>query len=256
MGEGGRISWGRLILGGTLALGIAAVLMVLIGPLIAVSLTGGSHFQVRDDSMAPALIAGDWVLAEQLRPGEVPERGTIVVYMEPKSGVQQERIMRLVGLPGERLQMRGGALYIGGQRARMEQIGERVIAKRPPDRRAPLPLCLNDPVAIDGDCRQEIWRETLPDGTAQRVINSQHKLGVARLARGDSPDDTTLFRVPRDHVFVMGDNRDHAVDSRYRRHGMVPVENLRYRVWMVHTSLDRSARFLQPRWGRFFRKVD
>lgn len=256
MGDGGRIPWGRLILGLTFGLAIAAVLVVLLGPLVAAKLTGGSSFRVRDDSMAPTLIGGDWVLAEKIHPGATPERGAIVVYEDPASRWGQERIGRLVGLPGERVQMRGGALYIDGARAEMEPLGERVIAKRPPAPRAPLPACLNEPVEIHGDCRQELWRETLPDGTAMRIINARNKLGVARLSGGESPDNTGIVRVPKGHVFVLGDNRDQALDSRDPQHGTVPLENLRARVWMVHTSLDRSGRFPVPRWDRFFMELE
>ena len=257
MGEGGRISWGRLIVGVVLALGVASALAVLIGPLVAISLAGGSHFQVRDNAMAPALVAGDWVLARELHPGDVPERGDIVVYETDGSrGFEQEQIGRVVGLPGERIQMRGGALYIDGQRVAMERIGERVVDKRPPARRSPLPHCLNDPVDIGAPCRQEIWRETLPGGAAHRVINSRNEVGVAKLSDRRGGDDTRIFRVPEDHVFVMGDNRDIAFDSRDRRHGTVPLDRVGYRVWMIHTSLDRSARFPVPRWGRFFREVE
>ena len=138
----------------------------------------------------------------------------------------------------------------------MERIGERVIEKRPPGRGAPLPACLNAPVAVYGDCRQELWRETLPDGTSQVVINSQHRIGKARLAGDSGADDTPAVTVPKGHVFVLGDNRDQAEDSRAPGHGTVPVERLRHRVWMVHTSLDRTARLPYPRWSRFFRQVD
>lgn len=255
MGDGGRIPWGRLVSGLVIGLGVATALVVLIGPLVAMSLVGGTHLRVRDDAMAPALVTGDWVLAESLHPGEVPERGDIVIYEVPH-GRGEEQVMRVIGLPGDRVQMRGGALYLNGARARMERIGERVIDKRPPGRRAHLPLCLNEPVAIGGNCRQEIWRETLPDGTEERVINSHNDIGMATLSGAAEPDNTDVLRVPKDHVLVMGDNRDQAKDSRDPRHGMVPLDRVMARVWIIHTSLDRSSRFFTPRWERFFQRVE
>ncbi len=254
MGHGGRISWGRLILGGMLALVVSTALLALIGPLVAMRLAGGDNLQIQDDAMAPVLLPGDWVLAEALIPGQAPPRGTIVVYEHPqKRG--ENRIMRVMGLPGERIQMRGGALYIDGERAGLERLEDRVIRKRPPGRRMRMPLCINDPVEFNGECRQERWRETFADGTSGIILNTRRKIGVAALSGPDNADDTGLFNVPGDQVFVIGDQRDSALDSRDKRHGLVPIHNLRYRVWMIHTSLDRSARFLTPRWDRFFREV-
>ncbi len=254
MGHGGRISWGRLILGGMLGLAIAAALVVLIGPLIAMRFTGGGNMQIRNAAMAPALLPGDWVLAKALTPGQVPLRGAVVIYEHPQRR-GEEYVMRVMGLPGERIQMRGGALYIDGKRARMERLEDRVIRKRPPGRRMRMPSCINDPVKVDGECRQERWRETLADGTSGIILNTRRKIGVAVLSGPDNADDTGMFVVPGDHVFVIGDNRDIALDSRDKGHGMVPIHKLRHRVWMIHTSLDRSARFFSPRWDRFFREV-
>ena len=254
MEHGERISWGRLILGGVLGLGVAAALLLLFGPLIAMQFTGGSNMKIRDTAMAPSLLAGDWVLAKGLPPGQVPPRGAIVIYELP-AGHGEDYVMRVMGLPGERIQMRGGALYIDGNRAGMERLDDRVIRKRPPGRRAPMPLCINDPVKAGGECRQERWRETLADGTSGIVLNTKHRIGVAALSRPDNRDDTRVVVVPGDQVFVIGDNRDAAFDSRERRHGLVPVHMLQHRVWMIHTSLDRSARITVPRWDRFFREV-
>jgi len=254
MGRSGGIPWGRLILGGLLALAVAAALVALIGPLVAMRIAGGGNQRIQNDAMAPVLLPGDWVLAEALIRGRPPPRGAMVIYEHPKRPGSTD-IMRVMGLPGERIQMRGGALYIDGARARMERLEDRVIRKRPPGRRARMPLCINDPVKVDGECRQERWRETLADGTSGIILNTRRKIGVAVLTGPDNADDTGMFVVPSDQVFVIGDNRDVALDSRDRRHGMVPIHKLRHRVWMIHTSLDRSARFLSPRWDRFFREV-
>jgi signal peptidase I len=254
MGHGGRISWGRLILGGTLGLAVATALAVLIGPLIAMQIYGGGNYRIMSDAMAPALLPGDWVLAEALLHGQVPPRGAIVVYENPQDRGEYE-LMRVMGLPGESIQMRGGALYINSRRAGMERLEDRVISRRSPAPRMPMPLCINDPVEVHGECRQELWRETLADGTSGIVLNAQRKIGLAIPAGSANGDDTKIFRVPNDAVFVLGDNRDSAIDSRFQNHGAVPIHKLKYRVWMIHTSLDRSARYITPRWDRFFRKV-
>jgi signal peptidase I len=254
MAPGQGISWVRVILGGALALTIATVLLALVGPLIAIRLYGGSHYQIASDAMAPTLLTGDWVLAEPLEQGAVPPRGAIVTYEHPQRP-DVIMVMRVIGLPGETVQMRGGALYLGGQRAGMEHLDDHVIAKRPPARREPWPLCVNEPVEIDGACHQELWRETLPDGTATLILNTRGKIGLANLGDGRGGDDTPLFRVPGNAVFVMGDSRDNSADSRDPDHGMVPLRNLRHRVRMIHSSLDKSSRFFHPRWDRFFRIV-
>jgi signal peptidase I len=250
MGHGGRISWGRLILGGLLALVVAGALGALIGPLVAMQFSGGDNMQIQDDAMAPVLLPGDWVLAEALIRGRAPPRGTIVVYQH-SHGRDESHIMRVMGLPGERIQMRGGALYVDGRRAELERLEDRVIRKRPPGRRMGMPLCINDPVKVDGECRQERWRETLADGTSTIILNTRRKIGVVVFSGPDSADNTGVIRVPGDQVFVIGDHRD----NRDRGHGLVPIHDLRYRVWMIHTSLDSSARFLSPRWDRFFLEV-
>ena len=248
------ISFGKLALGGALALAVAAGLVVLVAPLAAAEFTGGSSYQIRDDGMAPALLAGDWVLAEALPGGGLPPRGAILAYEAPDTPGTY-RVRRLIGLPGERVQLRGGAVYIDGARAEMIRVEDRIIRRRPPARREPMPKCINDPVEPNGDCRQEQWSETLPGGAGAVVLNSQGRIGALRIGGQPTDDDTPVYRIPKDAVFVLGDNRDAALDSRSQFHGMVPVANIRHLVWMIHSSLDKSSRFPRPRFGRFFRNV-
>jgi len=258
MTHAGSIPRGRLILGCLLGLAVAAALVVLIVPLIATQVTGGSQLRIRSDAMAPALLPGDWVLAEPLPPGQAPPRGAIVLYSDPNDQLGRQAL-RVMGLPGERIQVRGGALYVNGRRAEMERLDDRVVRKRRPGRWGRMPLCINDPVETSGECRQERWREILPDGTSNVVLNTRHKVGVAVLAGAGSGrsagDNTKQIRIPNDHVFLIGDNRDSARDSRITRRGLVPQHEIRQRVWIIHTSLDRSARFPIPRWDRFFREI-
>jgi signal peptidase I len=254
MGHGGRISWGRLILGGLIGLAVFGALAVLIGPLIAMQVSGGGNYRIHDDGMAPTLLPGDWVLAKGLSADQEPPRGAIVVYEDPRRR-GEDRVMRVMGLPGESIQMRGGALYVNGRRAAMERLEDRVIPRWPQGRGLNMPRCVNDPVEVRGECHQELWRESLADGTSDIVLNTRNKIGLAVSAKSGNADNTVLLVVPRDHVFVLGDNRDDAIDSRTPRHGTVPIRKLRYRVWMIHTSLDSTARFIAPRWDRFFREV-
>jgi signal peptidase I len=255
MGSGQGISWTRVILGGTIALAIAAALLALVGPLLLIQLSGGDHYQVRSASMAPTLLVGDWVLARPFEPGTAPPRGAIVAYQAPNQA-GSVYINRILGLPGERVQMRGGALYINGRRAGMERLQDHVIPNRPPARYSDWPDCVNAPVKIDEDCHQELWRETLPDGTTTLVLNARGKIGLFQPGSRSAGDDTTLLRIPDDAVFVIGDNRDASLDSRHPDHGMVPFADLEHQVWMIHSSLDKSSRFFHPRWDRFFRRVE
>jgi len=254
MDGGGHIPWLRLVVGGLLGLAIMAAMLVVVAPLAAMRVTGGGNARIKSEEMEPVLLAGDWVLAESLIPGQAPPRGTIVIYENPQDR-GEDGIMRVIGLPGERIQVRGGAVIVNGTRVGMERLEDRVIPKRRPAPRTPLPRCINDPVPDGGECRQEVWREIYPDGTRVTVLNTHNRIGISAPSRGNDPDDTDQFLVPKGQVFVMGDNRDFSVDSRFPLHGTVPIRNLRYRVWLIHTSLDRSARFLSPRWDRFFKEV-
>ncbi|MDH3667358.1 MAG: signal peptidase I [Paracoccaceae bacterium] len=254
MANAGRIPWLWLLLGGVVGLAVAAMLLVLVGPLAFTAFNGGSSYRIRDSAMAPVLLPGDWVLAEALTPGETPERGALVAYLVPgQRGAEQ--IRRVVGLPGETVQIRGGAVYINGYRALMERLEDRVLPNRREGRGLPPAMCINDERSRTGPCIQEVWRETLPGGRSVRVLNTRNRIGHSVPGRNVS-DDTSVMRIPNGQVFLLGDNRDSALDSRNTGHGPVPISRLRYQVSLIHTSLDRTARFITPRWNRFFREVE
>jgi len=219
-------------------------------------------FYIPSESMMPVLLKGDrlvvskypygwsWVSpsfhivppTEGRLFGSLPERGDIVIVTPP--GQRSDYIKRVIGLPGDELEMIAGQLILNGVRLEREE--------RPP---ALIPLDENVPCFPDeyGDqrvtgpdgaryCRLPIVRETLPNGRFYDTID----MGV-----NPHVDDFAKLRVPEGHVFLMGDNRDKSADSRVPLEGQglggpVPVENLGGRAEFITFSLDGSSDFLNP----------
>jgi signal peptidase I len=155
-------------------------------------------------SMEPALQVGDMFLAEQIVPDfgvtYEPVRGDIVVFDLP-TNPEIPYVKRLVGLPGDRIQMRDGKVYLNGEPLRYDKSDDYV-------RRGPEGATRSIPV----------FKETLPGGTSYQVLD---------LTPDGVSDNTREFEIPEGHVFVLGDNRDNSVDSRYfSRVGYVPIENI------------------------------
>ena len=181
--------------------------------------------------------------------GDQPERGDVVVFRHPVAGT--DFIKRLIGLPGDRIQVRDGVLYINGEPAPQEPAGAFIETFEKQGPMGNLPQCANRGAALGADCVKERLVETLPNGVSHSVLN----IGDRRL------DDTPVYAVPEGHYFFMGDNRDNSTDSRVSQNamgvGFVPYENLIGRAdRVIFSSAGRSMLFFWTwRPDRFFEKI-
>ena len=182
--------------------------------------------------------------------GGEPERGDIVVFRHP--GDNQDWVKRLIGLPGDTIQMRRGQLFLNGRAIPKVRIADWLIPVSP---NSPCSE-LAKPVE-EGEtrfCAYPRYRETLPGGRSYEVLDQIHVLGRP-------PDDTPVYTVPAGHYFMMGDNRDESSDSRFsldqKGVGFLPRDYLVGRAMIVFFSTDGSAEWLKPwtwfsaaRWDR------
>ncbi|SLN21543.1 Signal peptidase I [Roseivivax jejudonensis] len=182
--------------------------------------------------------------------GSEPERGDVVVFRHPLTG--RDFIKRVVGLPGESLQMVDGVLQIDGTAVEMTPDGtfEEIAQPQGPQRLRP--RCANGPVGDGGTCVKEKFVETLPNGVEHSVLN---------ISRQGS-DNTPVYEVPEGHYFMMGDNRDNSSDSRVPTVaggvGYVPYENLVGRARRVVFSSAGSSMLFFWTWraDRFFERIE
>jgi signal peptidase I len=182
--------------------------------------------------------------------GGEPQRGDVVVFRHPVNG--QDYIKRLVGLPGETVQVIGGVLHINGQPVQVQDDGifEEVMTAQGPQRLRP--RCENGPVGEGGACLKSRQIETLPEGRSHAILN------IAR----QSSDDTPLYTVPEGHFFFMGDNRDNSTDSRVPQQaggvGFVPYENLIGRADRIMFSSAGTSMLAFWTWrsDRYFKGIE
>lgn len=180
--------------------------------------------------------------------GSDPERGDVVVFRHPVNG--SDFIKRVVGLPGDKIQMKDSVLHINGRAAQQEADGTFVEIF---DRQGPignLPQCKEN-TGIGGECTKDRLIETLPEGRTHAILD----------VRPSRLDDTPVYTVPEGHFFFVGDNRDNSVDSRVMPPngvGFVPSENLIGRADRVMFSSAGRSLFFVWTWrsDRFFKAIE
>lgn len=226
-------------------------------------------FWIPSGSMKDTLLIGDFLFVNKMAygysryscpfglcpiPGRLfgsePERGDVVVFRHPVNG--SDFIKRVVGMPGDTVQMKEGVLHINGTPVQLEPAG---VFSEPYERQGPMghyPRCANAPVGEGGMCEKARYRETLPEGRSYHVLDIEMSYA----------DNTPLFSVPAGHFFFVGDNRDNSQDSRFAQAvggvGMVPFENLIGRAdRIMFSSAGRSLLYVWTwRGDRFFKAVE
>lgn len=213
-------------------------------------------FHIPSSSMKSNLLIGDYLFVSKFSYGysrysfplglpifegrifaDAPKRGDVVVFRLPRYP-RIDYIKRIVGLPGDKIQVRDGLLYINGQQVKREPIGQ-FVDNDEPNRTKVL----------------NMFTETLPEG--RKFIMLKERINAEK-------DNTEVYEVPAGHYFAMGDNRDNSRDSRYTTEvGFIPAENLVGRATMIFFSTDGSADLLKPwtwfssfRLNRFFKSID
>jgi signal peptidase I len=213
-------------------------------------------FNIPSGSMIPTLLIGDYLFVSKysygysrysfpfgfnLFPGRIwasePEPGDVVVFKLPRDN-ETDYIKRVIGRPGDEIQMVHGVLHINGKPIEKVRVDDYVVTDEAGSER-----------------RMPRFIETLPNSVSYPVLD---------LVKEGFGDNTEVYKVPEGKFFMMGDNRDNSTDSRFLSEvGFVPFENLVGKAQIIFFSMDENSRFLEfwdwpnsIRWSRILRTVN
>jgi len=198
-------------------------------------------FTIPSGSMIPTLLIGDFIFVSQYKYGyskhslpfslplikgrileKKPERGDVVVFKTPNDN-RTDYVKTLIGLPGDKIQVKEGILYINGKIIQRDKVQ-------------------NSTMAVHNNYLNEFdYIEVLPNGRKH----------IIRELKGDdgSSDNTIIYTVPENNFFLMGDNRDNSIDSRVLNYvGFVPFENIIGKAEIIFFSIDRNKYGLNEFW--------
>jgi signal peptidase I len=217
-------------------------------------------FYIPSGSMLPSLYVGDYLMVEKWPYGYsrfsfpfgmpafhgrlvagLPQRGDVAVFRHPVEN--SDLIKRVIALPGDTVEVRGGRLILNGRLVPRRALAPVRVPLSPNSPCRVVPPAEPNVADANGHpaCIYQAFLETLPGGPSYTVLD-QVQSGPA--------DDFAATRVPAGHVFLMGDNRDDSLDSRFPTAeggvGMLPVENLVGRAGFTFFSTDGSASYVKP----------